>query len=120
MGQNERADRKIPDEIAQRVARFRRSLREDDRPAFDRLIERARLRAATAAHEAALDPSKFIFLSILLDQEREIELLQAALDEVSWTLRGRPATSKAAPSAFLVVRRKAGAGAEAPAPLARI
>ena len=52
---------------------YRRALRERDREAFDRLLNRARQHASAASYSAHLDPTDLAFLSILLEMEKEIE-----------------------------------------------
>ena len=51
---------------------YRRALREKDREAFDRLLDKARQHASAATYSAHLDPTDLAFLSILLEMEKEI------------------------------------------------
>lgn len=51
---------------------YRRALRERDREAFDRLLNKARQHASAASYSAHLDPTDLAFLSILLETEKEI------------------------------------------------
>ncbi len=55
---------------------YRRALRERDREAFDRLLNRARQHASAASYAAHLDPTDLAFLSILLEMEKELEGLR--------------------------------------------
>ncbi len=55
---------------------YRRALRERDREAFDRLLNRARQHASAASYAAHLDPTDLAFLSILLEMEMELEGLR--------------------------------------------
>jgi len=55
---------------------FRRALSQDDRDAFDRLSDKVRLHASAASVAAFLDPLEGVLLSILLEQEKELERLR--------------------------------------------
>lgn len=61
---------------------FRKALRKEDREAFDRLIEKARLHASAASYEARTDPVESMFMSILLEQEKEIGKLRKKIEEM--------------------------------------
>ncbi len=52
---------------------YRRALREKDREAFDRLLNKSRQHASAASYCAHIDPSILAILSILLEMEREME-----------------------------------------------
>lgn len=51
---------------------YRRALREKDRKAFDRLLDKARQHASAASYAAHLDPTALAILSILLETEKEL------------------------------------------------
>jgi len=55
---------------------FRRALSQEDREAFDRLSDKARLHASACSVAAFLDPLEGTLLSILLEQEKELERLR--------------------------------------------
>src|SRR6266568_4731442 len=55
---------------------YRRALREKDREAFDRLLNKSRQHASAASYCAHIDPSILAILSILLEMERDIEALK--------------------------------------------
>lgn len=55
---------------------FRRALPKEDQEAFDRLSDKVRLHASAATMAAFLDPLEGAFLSILLEQEKELERLR--------------------------------------------
>lgn len=55
---------------------FRRALSQEDREVFDRLSDKVRLHASAATVAAFLDPLEGAFLSILLEQEKELERLR--------------------------------------------
>jgi hypothetical protein len=61
---------------------FQRALRKEDREAFDRLMEKARMHASAASYEARIDPAESMFMSILLEQEKEIRELRKKIEEL--------------------------------------
>lgn len=73
---------------------YRRALREKDREAFDRLLNKARQHASAASYCAHMDPTDLAFLSILLEMEKELERMRAQRERSSApggsTPRGTP------------------------------
>ncbi len=55
---------------------YRRALSQEDREAFDRLSDKVRLHASACSVAAFLDPLEGALLSILLEQEKELERLR--------------------------------------------
>jgi len=55
---------------------FRRALPQEDREAFDRLSDKVRMPASAATCAAFLDPVEGALLSILLEQEKDLERLR--------------------------------------------
>jgi hypothetical protein len=55
---------------------FRRALPLEDREAFDRLSDKVRMHASAATCAAFLDPLEGALLSILLEQEKDLERLR--------------------------------------------
>jgi len=55
---------------------YRRALREKDREAFDELMYKARLHSSAGSYTAHLDPVATMFLSILLELQKEIRVLR--------------------------------------------
>ena|SRR6266540_4909486 len=51
---------------------YRRALREKDREVFDELMYKARLHSSAGSYTAHLDPVATMFLSILLELQKEI------------------------------------------------
>lgn len=51
---------------------FRSALRREDRDAFDALVNRARRHSSAASYQASADPVETIFLSMLVDLEKEL------------------------------------------------
>ncbi len=62
-----------------RFAKFRRALRREDQQVFDELFERVKYYAAAGSFETAWNPLDAIFLSLLLEQQKEIRALQERL-----------------------------------------
>jgi hypothetical protein len=61
---------------------FRKALRKEDKAAFDRLMDRARMHASAASYDTRVDPVESLFMSILLEQEKEIDELRKKLKEL--------------------------------------
>ncbi|MDX2175462.1 MAG: hypothetical protein SF028_03220 [Candidatus Sumerlaeia bacterium] len=59
---------------------FRRALRAEDRAAFDRLFSLARAHMAECAAAARPVPFDALVLSVLLEQQKEIERLRALVE----------------------------------------
>ena len=66
---------------------FRRALRAEQKPAFDRLFTRARAHTAEATASARPVPFDAMVLAVLLDQELELERLREELKEIREQLR---------------------------------
>jgi len=60
---------------------FRRALRESERALFDILVGYARTHAAEGSFAAHADPLVPFFLSILIEQERKIQMLEKTLEQ---------------------------------------
>lgn len=74
-------------------APFRRALRAEHRPAFDRLMTHARRHTAEATSAARPIPFDAIVMAILLEQEIELDRLRARID----ALEHRPGDAEPAP-----------------------
>jgi hypothetical protein len=61
------------------LSTFRRALRGEDRNAFDSLMNKARAHASSCTVVPTLDPMDAMFLSILVEQQKEISSLRVAL-----------------------------------------
>jgi hypothetical protein len=101
MGRTVPTYRMTLESVARRFGEFRHALRERDRVAFDRLIDRARQHSSAASYEASLEPTEVLFLSVILDQELEIARLFRAVDEISWSVLGHPAGSTGTLDSFV-------------------
>jgi len=62
--------------VVGRWMRYRRALREEDRDYFDRVMHKARAHASAGSFCPELDPVECAFLSVLIEMERELELLR--------------------------------------------
>lgn len=67
--------------IEQRWGDYRRALRQQDQPHFDRLFEHGRQYADAAGYQNPTDPIVALLVSIALAQERRISELETRLDE---------------------------------------
>jgi len=69
--------------IVEELSEFRRALRGEDRNAFDTLMNKARQHASSCTVAPLLDPMEAMFLSILVEQQKEINSLReaASIDE---------------------------------------
>lgn len=85
-----------------RWAKFRRALRREDQPFFDRLFQRARCYTQAATYQCHDNPMEAVLLSIALDQEKRINALERTLGqkpgdlhETSWLdLRSLPVAAR--------------------------
>jgi hypothetical protein len=64
------------EELIAELGDYRQALREDDRRAFDALMNRARRYASAAGFQASSDPMETALLSMLLGIEKELEALK--------------------------------------------
>ena len=83
MGRTVPSFRMLLDSIILELADFRRTMRRRDREAFDRIMDMAREHASASAVAAALDPMDTIVLSILIEQQKQIDDLKRDLDATS-------------------------------------
>jgi hypothetical protein len=66
--------------IIEELSDFRRALRGEDKVAFDSLMNKAREHASSCTVVPTLDPMHAIFLSILVEQEKELISLNKFLN----------------------------------------
>jgi len=64
------------EEIVMELSVFRRALRGNDREAFDSLMNKARSHASSCTVAPMLEPMDAVFLSILVEHEKEISELK--------------------------------------------
>ena len=79
MGRTVPSFRMLLEGIIGELSDFRRALRGDDKAAFDSLMNKASAHASSCTVVPTLDPMHAIFLSILVEQEREIISLHNVL-----------------------------------------
>lgn len=60
-------------------AKFRRALRREDQPFFERLFHRVRFYTQAATYQCHDNPMEAILLSIALDHEKRVDALERAL-----------------------------------------
>jgi hypothetical protein len=72
MGRTVPSFRVLLEEIIVELSIFRRALHGEDKAAFDRLMNKARKHASSCTVAPTLDPMDAVFLSILIEQEKEL------------------------------------------------
>lgn len=72
MGRTVPSFRKLLEGIIEDLSVFRRALRGEDKVAFDSLMNKAREHASSCTVAPMLEPMDAMFLSILVEQEKEI------------------------------------------------
>ncbi len=80
MGRTVLSFRMLLEEIIVELSVFRRALRGDDKAAFDSLMNKARSHASSCTVAPTLEPMDAVFLSILIEQQKEINSLREALN----------------------------------------
>ncbi|MFZ2411079.1 MAG: hypothetical protein WAW23_05885 [Candidatus Methanoperedens sp.] len=78
MGRTVPSFRILLEEIIAELSVFRRALRGEDKAAFDSLMNKARKHASSCTVAPTLDPMDAMFLSILIEQQKEINSLREA------------------------------------------
>jgi hypothetical protein len=76
MGRTVPSFRMLLEEIVMELSVFRRALRGEDKIAFDSLMNKAREHASSCTVTPMLEPMDAVFLSILVEQEKEIRSLR--------------------------------------------
>jgi hypothetical protein len=79
MGRTVPSFRMLLEEIVMELSGFRRALRGEDRFAFDSLMNKARAHASSCTVVPLIEPMDAVFLSILVEQEKEINALKVAI-----------------------------------------
>jgi hypothetical protein len=80
MGRTVPSFRMLLEGIIEELSVFRRALRGEDKAAFDSLMNKARQHVSSCTIIPTLEPMDAMFLSILVEQEKEIKSLQEAVD----------------------------------------
>jgi hypothetical protein len=86
MGRTVPSFRMLLEGIIEELSAYRRALRGEDRNAFDSLMNMARQHASSCTVAPLLDPMEAMFLSILLEQQKEISSLREALSNEGRTV----------------------------------
>ncbi len=76
MGRTVPSFRVLLEEIIVELSIFRRALHGEDKAAFDSLMNKAREHASSCTVAPTLDPMDAVFLSILVEQEKELNSLK--------------------------------------------
>ena len=79
MGRTVPSFRNLLEDIIRELSVFRRALRGEDKNAFDSLMNKAREHASSCTVAPALEPMDAIFLSILVEQQKELNSLREAV-----------------------------------------
>ena len=79
MGRTVPTYRMVLESVIKKWDNFRRALRKNDRKAFDKMMNKARMHSSASIFNIHIDPAESMFMSILLEQEKEIDELK---DEV--------------------------------------
>lgn len=80
MGRTVPSFRMLLDSIIMELGDFRRALRRRDREVFDRIMDMAREHASASTVAASIDPMDTIVLSILIEQQKQIDDLKEDSD----------------------------------------
>ncbi len=80
MGRTIPSFRTLLEEIVMELSVFRRALRGEDKIAFDSIMNKARQHASSCTVTPMLEPMDAIFLSILVEQQKEISSLKEAVN----------------------------------------
>jgi hypothetical protein len=83
MGRTVPSFRMLLDSIIMELGDFRRALRQRDRQVFDHIMDMAREHASASTVAAAIDPMDTIVLSILIEQQKQIDDLKEDSDAPS-------------------------------------
>ncbi len=78
MGRTVPSFRNLLEDIIQELSVFRRALRGEDKIAFDILMNKAKEHASSCTVAPVLEPMDSIFLSILVEQQKELNSLREA------------------------------------------
>lgn len=82
MGRTVPSFRNLLEDIIKELSVFRRALRGEDKTAFDSLMNKAREHASSCTVAPVLEPMDSIFLSILVEHQKELNSLREAAAHV--------------------------------------
>jgi hypothetical protein len=72
----------VLEQIIKKWENFRRALRKGDRETFDKMMNKARMHSSSSIFNVHIDPTESLFMSIILEQEKEIDKLKGRHREV--------------------------------------
>ena len=81
MGRTVPTYRMILEHVIKKGDNFRRALRRDDREAFDKMMNKARMHSSASVYNIQVDPTESMFMSILLEQEKDLDKLKIQVGE---------------------------------------
>jgi hypothetical protein len=81
MGRTVPTYRMILEHVIKKWDNFRRALRRDDREAFDKMMNKARMHSSASVYNIQVDPTESMFMSILLEQEKDLDKLKIQVGE---------------------------------------
>ena len=76
MGRTVATFHQLIEQARARFARYRRALRREDQRVFDELFARVHYYVASCSYEMPWNPLEAIFLTLLLDQQKQIHQLE--------------------------------------------
>lgn len=79
MGRTVPSFRVLLEEIIVELSIFRRALHGEDKFAFDSILNKARMHASSCTVAPTLDPMDAVFLSVLVEQEKELISLREGM-----------------------------------------
>ena len=82
MGRTVPTYRIVLEHVIKKWDNFRRALRKGDREAFDKMMNKARMHSSASIFNVHIDPTESMFMSIMLEQEKEIDKLKGKVKEV--------------------------------------
>ncbi len=81
MGRTIPTYRIVLEQVIRRWDNFRRALRKGDREIFDGMMNKARMHSSASIFNIQNDPTESMFMSIILEQEKEIDKLKGQMRE---------------------------------------
>ncbi len=81
MGRTVPTYRMILEHAIKKWDNFRRALRRGDRESFDKMMNKARMHSSASIFNIQIDPTESMFMSILLDQEKELDKLKGKVQD---------------------------------------
>lgn len=90
MGRTISSFRNIFEEIAKELSTYRRALRGEDKDTFDQVIDKARRHVSSCSIVPTIDPVSCILLSIIIEQQKEINELKEIVNDLPAGCKIRP------------------------------